>query len=239
MGDETMAININVSVSSNVLHAGTRSYKIPDIKTQKADLSQKMHHYEGYLLPDGTDMSKLSNAHIVMNSKGEKYVVSENTAQQMESDLNKYSMEQFAPVEELNAQSTKEADEKTASDMSKIYQVIARMCHGDSVPFSDEQRLMKFDQRLYQMAKNAQTMAKNFNRKTKKYGSLWDEKDEKEWRDLQNGLNEIFDQALSVASYNTRVFAGAQADSIEDLGDLPEDFSQNGTSADGHIDLTV
>ena len=80
---------------------------------------------------------------------------------------------------------------------------------------------------------------KNLRKKTKKYGSLWDEKEEKEWRDLQNGLNEISDQALSVASNNTKVFAGAQADSIENLGDLPEDFSQNGTSADGHIDLTV
>ena len=234
-----MAMNINVNVSSSGLRAGSRTYKIPDIKTQKVDLTQKMHHYEGYRVPDGTDLSKLSKAHIVMNSKGEKYVVSEKTAQQMQSDLNKYSLEQFAPVEELNAQSTKEAVEKTASDMSKIYQVIARMCRGDSVPFSDEQRLMKFDPSLYQMAKNAQTMEKNLRTKTKKYGSLGDEKEEKEWRDLQNGLNEISDQALSVASNNTKVFAGAQADSIENLGDLPEDFSQNGTSADGHIDLTV
>lgn len=234
-----MAMNINVNVSSSGLRAGSRTYKIPDIKTQKVDLTQKMHHYEGYRVPDGTDLSKLSKAHIVMNSKGEKYVVSEKTAQQMQSDLNKYSLEQFAPVEELNAQSSKEAAEKTASDMSKIYQVIARMCRGDSVPFSDEQRLMKFDPRLYQMAKNAQTMEKNLRKKTKKYGSLWDEKEEKEWRDLQNGLNEISDQALSVASNNTKVFAGAQADSIENLGDLPEDFSQSSLSADGHINLTV
>ena len=113
------------------------------------------------------------------------------------------------------------------------------MCRGDSVPFSDEQRLMKFDPRLYQMAKNAQTMERNLKKKIRKYGSLWDEKEEKEWRDLQNGLNEISDQALSVASNNTRVFAVAQADSIEDLGDLPEDFSQSDLSTDGHIDLTV
>ena len=86
MEDETMAMNINVNVSSSGLRAGSRTYKIPDIKTQKVNLTQKMHHYEGYRIPDGTDMSKLSNAHIVMNSKGEKYVVSENTAQQMDSD---------------------------------------------------------------------------------------------------------------------------------------------------------
>ena len=42
-----MAMNINVNVSSSGLRAGSRTYKIPDIKTKKVDLTQKMHHYEG------------------------------------------------------------------------------------------------------------------------------------------------------------------------------------------------
>ena len=62
-------------------------------------------------------------------------------------------------------------------------EVARRIIHGDTVPASDEKKLMEFDSDLYQMAKSAGEMAKRLNEKRKKYKSLWEDEEDKTYED--------------------------------------------------------
>ena len=81
----------------------------------------------------------------------------------------------------VSAKQNAEAEGDYYKEMGKILAVAMRMFHGDIVPGSDEKKLMEFDSDLYQMAKNAQMMAKLKERK--KYDSLWDDEEKKELED--------------------------------------------------------
>ena len=59
--------------------------------------------------------------------------------------------------------------------------VAIRIMHGDIVPLKDEQKLMEFDSDLYQMAKNIGAMTERMEKK--KYESLWDDEEKKDYED--------------------------------------------------------
>lgn len=95
-------------------------------------------------------------------------------------------IQQFMPLWEakLNETATRqsaEAGQDACAEMGKIMAVARRMCHGDIVPATDEQKLMEYDSDLYQMAKNAQIMAQLKERK--RYDSLWEDEEKKEYED--------------------------------------------------------
>lgn len=69
------------------------------------------------------------------------------------------------------------------AEFGKIMEVARRIIHGDTVPASDEKKLMEFDSDLYQMAKSAGEMAKRLNDKRKKYKSLWEDEEDKTYED--------------------------------------------------------
>ncbi len=69
------------------------------------------------------------------------------------------------------------------AELGKIMEVARRIIHGDTVPASDEKKLMEFDSDLYQMAKSAGEMAKRLNEKRKKYKSLWEDEEDKTYED--------------------------------------------------------
>lgn len=71
-----------------------------------------------------------------------------------------------AEREMVSAKQNAEAEGDYYKEMGKILAVAMRMFHGDIVPGSDEKKLMEFDSDLYQMAKNAQMMAKLKERKS-------------------------------------------------------------------------
>lgn len=97
-------------------------------------------------------------------------------------DFTRQFMEKWNAERELIAtKQNTEAEKDYYKDMGKILAVAMRMFHGDIVPGSDEKKLMEFDSDLYQMAKNAQMMAKLKERK--KYDSLWDDEEKKELED--------------------------------------------------------
>ena len=56
-----------------------------------------------------------------------------------------------------------------------------RLMKGDIVPSTDEKKLMEYNDKLYQMAKNMGEMAKV--EKRKKHKSLWDDEEEKQYED--------------------------------------------------------
>lgn len=75
-----------------------------------------------------------------------------------------------------------DAAKKDGEDRAKIMTVFRRMAHGDSVPGSDERKLMEFDMEMYKVAKNMQALARQLEKEHKKYKSLWDdEEDPKEY----------------------------------------------------------
>ena len=51
--------------------------------------------------------------------------------------------------------------------LGKIMTTIARMCAGDKVPYSDEKKVMEYDDKMYARAKHAQ-MLMAYKKKKKK-----------------------------------------------------------------------
>lgn len=91
-------------------------------------------------------------------------------------------MEQWnSKFEQVAAERQADAAEDYGQEMGKILQVARRIMHGDIVPMSDEKKLLDFDKDLYQMAKSIGAMAKL--EKRKKYKSLWEDEEKKEYDD--------------------------------------------------------
>lgn len=95
--------------------------------------------------------------------------------------LEKLNEQKYAIEEMENSKQQGEAVKEAGADMAKIMEVARRIMKGARVPASDERKLMEFDDKLYQMAKNVGAMVKL--RKRKKYDSLWDDEEKKEQAD--------------------------------------------------------
>ncbi|SFL36263.1 hypothetical protein SAMN05216390_1226 [Lachnospiraceae bacterium KH1T2] len=82
---------------------------------------------------------------------------------------------------EWNAEvARQQSDSETgyAAELGKIMTTVARMCAGDKVPLSDEQKVREYDSELYMKAKMAQSMMAAMKKKQKEYDSLWNEDEE-------------------------------------------------------------
>ena len=71
------------------------------------------------------------------------------------------------------------ADPETgmAATLGKIMTTVARMCAGDKVPYSDEKKVMEYDDELYARVKQAQMTMAAMKKKQKEYDSLWDDEE--------------------------------------------------------------
>lgn len=88
-------------------------------------------------------------------------------------------MEQWCAVSNMeSAKQAGEAMEKSAADMGKIIMVFRRLANGDIVPQTDEKKLMEYDFKMYQVAKNMQMMAQQAEKERKKHKSLWEDEEE-------------------------------------------------------------
>lgn len=96
-----------------------------------------------------------------------------------------------------------EAEKDAMDDLAKILTVARRIMHGDIVPPSDEKKLMEYDADLYQLAKNAQMLAQN--RDKKKYKSLWEEEEEK-----------VYEDPMEVADSQEAFASGPEVVSVEE-----------------------
>lgn len=68
------------------------------------------------------------------------------------------------------------ADPETGlgATIGKIMTTIARMCAGDKVPYTDEKKVMEYDDKMYARAKQAQMIMASMKKKQKEYDLLWD-----------------------------------------------------------------
>ena len=88
-------------------------------------------------------------------------------------------MEQWCAVSNMeSAKQAGEAMEKSAADMGKVIMVFRRLANGDIVPQTDEKKLMEYDFKMYQVAKNMQMMAQQAEKDRKKHKSLWEDEEE-------------------------------------------------------------
>ena len=81
-------------------------------------------------------------------------------------------------VNAANAENNKAlADPETGlgATIAKIMTTVARMCAGDKVPYTDEKKVMEYDNEMYARAKQAQMAMAAMKKKQKEYDSLWDE----------------------------------------------------------------
>ncbi|SCY37884.1 hypothetical protein SAMN02910370_02345 [Lachnospiraceae bacterium XPB1003] len=96
--------------------------------------------------------------------------------------------EYVAGIQNVNsAEQQGDAMEEYAKDMGKIMMVFRRMANGDIVPQSDEKKLMEYDDKMYQVAKNMQARELLEKKKHKEYDTLWGEKEEKVYDEVDVG----------------------------------------------------
>ena len=76
-----------------------------------------------------------------------------------------------------------DAMEEEMKNLGKIMIVFRRLAKGDIVPLTDEKKLMEYDDKMYQMAKNMQAMAQQLDKEHEKHKSLWEDEEKKEYPD--------------------------------------------------------
>lgn len=147
-----------------------RTQKAAIAKKQEA-LKKKMESTVGGSELFGDEAAVLQLTYDALDKKQNEY-----------SDyLEKLNEQKYAIEEMENSKQQGEAVKEAGADMAKIMEVARRIMKGARVPASDERKLMEFDDKLYQMAKNIGAMVKL--RKRKKYDSLWDDEKKKEQTD--------------------------------------------------------
>ena len=81
----------------------------------------------------------------------------------------------------FNAEASRQQAEVEAEvneEMMKCLEIFRRIANGDKVPASDEQKLMKYDSKLYMAAKSMSVV--HMGKEGKEYDSLWEEEEKKE-----------------------------------------------------------
>lgn len=152
--------------------------QIQAYRTQKAAIAKKQEALK----------KKMESTVVGSELFGDEAAVLQLTYDALDKKQNEYSdyleklNEQKYAIEEMeNSKQQGEAVKEAGADMAKIMEVARRIMKGARVPASDERKLMEFDDKLYQMAKNVGAMVKL--RKRKKYDSLWDDEKKKEQTD--------------------------------------------------------
>ena len=91
-----------------------------------------------------------------------------------ENALNGLREQWCAASDAENAKALADPETGLGATIAKIMTTVARMCAGDKVPYSDEKKVMEYDEDLYGKAKQAQMIMAALKEKRKEYDSLWD-----------------------------------------------------------------
>lgn len=98
-----------------------------------------------------------------------------------ESEFNKYEevldglkQQWWMASDAENQKALADPETGLAATVGKIMTTIARMCAGDKVPYTDEKKVMEYNDEMYARAKQAQMTMAAMKKKQKEYDSLWD-----------------------------------------------------------------
>ncbi len=166
---------------------------------QKQDLDQKIKTTENGAGIYAKEAATLELTYNAVSKKQDEYQdYMDRLMQQWDAEFNKVAANQQA-----------DATEEYGKEMGKILTIARRIMHGDIVPQTDEKKLMEYSSELYQMAKNAGMMARL--REKRKYESLWDDEEMKEYEDPTEAADcqEVLDLGPEVVSVEDTMSAVA------------------------------
>ena len=141
------------------------------LSKQKQELEDKMNS-----VPDGKTIyaNEAAILELTMKAVDEK--------QTEYKDYMNMLLEQWnATADMISAEQQGDAMEEYAQDLGKIIEVARRIMKGGVVPAKDEKKLMEYSMEMYQTAKNIGAMVKQ--REKEEYDSLWEDEEEKEYKD--------------------------------------------------------
>jgi len=149
-----------------------KSYNIQkyNLAKQRAELNEKIKNTENGAVLYADEAATLELTYNAVAEKQNEYQDYMN--QLMEQWSNKFN--------EVATRENAEAEKEGFDDLRKIFEVVRRMSRGDNVPQSDEKKVMEYDRDMYQMAKQAQMMARIREKDRKDHDSLWDDEEKAE-----------------------------------------------------------
>ncbi len=205
-----------------------------------------MNTYEAYKIPKEHELVK-DIAEPMETEDGCVLVLTEEASKRLQQDKEKVGAMLMADVQMASAKSQVEGAKKYGEDMSKILTVFRLMCQGHNVPHSDEKKLMEFDDKMYQAAKNAQMMAQlREKQKQKNEESQWDEEEEAEFREKMDALNQDVEDATQNMSAGSAAFSEAQKANIvpietssADIAAIDSVSSLGGGVVGARVDFTI
>lgn len=210
----------------------------------QVDLSNYIHTYKAYRIPKGTTVQNAAGEDVVLSEDKDTLVLTAASSRQLVQDRRKLGEALTNEINEKCEKSQEKAWEKYAKDQAKVMAVFRSMSKGHIVSTMDESKLMEFDDKLYQAAKMAQTMAQLEEKRAKKDKSKWDEKEEEEYQKMMEQLRKDVDEAIGNVNPAFSKLNAALMDNIVEVDSSGVDFSDFKTIGLGgvvgeFIDLSV
>lgn len=187
------------------------------------NMSGYLHTYEAYVVPKGTKVMDNSGKEVVLSDKEDVLVLTQEAGRQLVKDRREYNTMLLYKLEMAAQRTQKASSEKIAEDQAKIMAVYRAIARGDSVPSSDEKKLIEYSPELYQAAKTAQALA--WQEKRKKQASQWEEQEEKAHKEKMEKLRAESDEALNNLVSGSNEFSSAQKKCIVISESSEIDFS--------------
>lgn len=160
--------------------------KAYEISTQQQSIKEQIKQN-----PDKKDMfqEQLDSLQIDYDAVKKKY---DEYRSYMDQVMAQWESTYYSETTKQQAEGAKEYGE----EMGKLMTVARRMMKGDTVPSTDEKKLMEFDKEVYQVAKQMQMMAQMERRRHKNHKSLWEDEEPKEY---ENPIEKADAEELNVA----------------------------------------
>lgn len=184
-----------------------------------------VHTYEAYRVPKGTKVQNAAGEETVLSEEEDQFVLTEESSKQLVKDRRDFGNALQARAQLAAGKTQEEAQKQYAKEQAKALAVFRSMSKGDIVPASDENRLMEYDDKLYQAAKMAQAMAQRTKKKIEKKKSEWDEKEEAEDAKRMEQLRNESNEAMQSMSTDFGKFSAAQKNNIVEVDVGNTDFT--------------
>lgn len=164
-------VNVIGGNENHIQHAGNGVYSLKNGMTEGKSNGQTDVQTEG-------DSINISAQGLTMLQEQEQTAVSNDKDTKAEEQALKDMYEEQADASDEAANQFK--------DMTKMMEIARRIANGDKVPGKDEQKLMEYNSKLYQSAKQAAIM--NQNKKHKTYKSMFEDEEDADKREQLDEL---------------------------------------------------
>jgi len=181
----------------------------------QSDYSQYLHTYEAFRLSVDSIPETASHANLVKNgTDSTELILTEESKEQMIQDRLNYSEQLKFEMDAYLAEQNAEIEKKQNEDKIKAMTVFRELSAGKTVPSYDENKLMQYDSKMYNLAKSAQMLAQleQDRKQNKTEKSLWDEEDREQNTDYPTA-----DELASEDMRNWNEFMQAQANSVVEI----------------------